>query len=78
MKKVYEVKRCSRCGGYTCERELTSDLNCFDVYDKLDDYVAGVYPYDIKEMKKCQEALKDGECPLCDNWENGLGYTFIS
>lgn len=78
MKKVYEVTKCPRCGAYTCERELDSDLNCFDVYNNLDDYVAGVYPYNISEMEKCKVALKNGECPLCDNWEDGLGHTFIS
>lgn len=77
MKKVYEVKKCPRCGSYTCEREFDNDLNCFDVYDKLDEYVASVYPYNIKEMEKCKEALKEGECPLCDKWEDGLGKTLM-
>ena len=75
--KVYEVTKCPRCGSYTCYREFDYDLYCFDIYDKVDEYVASVYPDTIEAMLECKEALKEGECPLCDNWEDGLGQTLI-
>lgn len=73
--KVYEVTKCPRCGGYTCYREFDYDLHSFDVYNKQDEYVGSVYPYNLEEMKECRKALKEGECPICDNWEDGHGRT---
>lgn len=72
---LFQKTVCSRCGANIYEREFDYDLNSFDIYNQLDEYVASVYPSDIAEMKKCRKALKEGECPLCDNWEDGLGHT---
>ena len=72
---LWKVTKCPRCGAYTCEREFDYDLNCFDIYNELHEFVASVYPDSIEDMKECRKALKDGECPLCDNWEDGLGRT---
>ena len=73
IKEVYGITVCPRCGAHTYERDCDYDLNSFDIYNQLDEYVASVYPSDIAEMKECRQALKNGECPLCDNWEDGLG-----
>lgn len=75
IKEVYEVTTCPRCGAHTYERDFDYDLHSFDIYNKKDEYVASVCPGGIEEMKECNKALKEGECPLCNNWEDGLGHT---
>lgn len=75
IKEVYGITVCHRCEAHTYERDCDYDLHSFDVYNKQDEYVGSVYPYNLEEMKECRKALKEGECPICDNWEDGHGRT---
>ena len=82
MNKIYEVTTCPRCGAKIYEVDFDHDLHCFDVYIKQDTLTAIQYSYlgiiapdNIEDMKEIRKALKNGKCPLCDNWEDGLGRT---
>ena len=69
------MTKCPRCKAKVVEREFDYDLNCFDIYKEQDEYVGSILPDSIDDMKGIKKALKNGECPLCDNWEDGLGRT---
>lgn len=73
IKEVYQITVCPRCEASIYEVDYDYDLSRFDVYNKLDEYVGSVYPYNLEEMKEIRKALKEGECPICDSWEDGLG-----
>lgn len=59
---------CVRCGAKIYERTFNHDLNRFDVYIKQDIYLGSILPDSIDEMEEIDKALKNGGCPLCDNW----------
>ncbi len=73
-----EVTICPRCEAKIYKNEYVGfdyDLACFDVYNHLNKHVANVYPNSVEDMIEIIKALKSGKCPLCDNWEDGLGRT---
>ena len=76
---MIEVTICPRCEAKTYKNEYGSffdyDLACFGVYNHLNKHVANVYPNSVEDMIEIIKALKSGKCPLCDNWEDGLGRT---
>ena len=72
---MIEVTICPRCEAKTYKNDFDYDLACFDVYNHLNKHVANVYPNSVEDMIEIIKALKSGECPLCDNWEDGLGRT---
>ncbi|HHY08768.1 MAG TPA: hypothetical protein GX530_09690 [Corynebacteriales bacterium] len=67
--RLYGMTMCVRCGAKIYERVFNHDLNRFDVYKGQDEYVGSTYLYSIDEMEEIDKALKNGECPLCDNWK---------
>lgn len=73
IKEVYQITVCPRCESSIYEVDYDYDLNRFDVYSQLDEYIGSVYPDSIEDMQECHKALKRGGCPLCDEWEDGLG-----
>ena len=82
MNTIYEVTTCPRCGAKIYEADFDHDLHCFDVYIKQDtptaiqySFLGFIVPNNIEDMKEIHKALKNGECPLCDNWQDGLGHT---
>jgi len=74
MGRVLGATTCKRCGSKIVEVEYDYDLNFFNVYNEKR-YIGSIYPYNLDEMRECQKALKEGECPICDKWENGHGQT---
>jgi len=75
---MIEVTICPRCEAKTYKtifNDFDYDLACFDVYNHLNKHVANVYPNSVEDMIEKIKALKSGKCPLCDNWEDGLGRT---
>ena len=74
MGRVYGVTICERCGAKIVEIEYDYDLNFFHVL-KDNRYIGSISPYNLDELRECQKALKEGECPICDKWEDGHGQT---
>ena len=80
---MIEVTICPRCEAKTYKpvfpvikvNDFDYDLACFGVYNHLNKHVANVYPNSVEDMIEISKALKSGKCPLCDNWEDGLGRT---
>lgn len=66
---LYGMTICVRCGAKLYERNFDHDLSGFDVYKGQDEYVGSIYLYSIDEMEEIDKALRNGGCPLCDNWK---------
>lgn len=56
------------------ETELDYDLHMFKVY-RNDELIGTIVPNSIEDMQACISGLNDGECPICDRWEDGFGHT---
>lgn len=54
------------------ENSYNYDLHCFAVYSE-DGYLGSIYPDTIEDMKSCIRQLDNGNDPVSDEWEDGLG-----
>lgn len=75
MVRVFGMTKCQRCGAKIIELEYDYDLSYFHVLNEKGRYIGSIYPYNLDELRECQKALKEGECPICDKWEDGHGQT---
>lgn len=54
------------------ECEFDYDLHCFKVYNG-EKYLGIIYPGSIEDMESCIEELDNGNDPISDGWEDGMG-----
>lgn len=54
------------------EIEFDGDLHQFEVY-KGDDRLGVITPASIEDMNMMKQDLDNGECPVADSWEDGMG-----
>lgn len=50
------------------------DLHAFEVYND-GELLGTVYPGDLEDMERCIAELDNGNDPITDKWEDGLGNT---
>lgn len=54
------------------EEEYDYSLHCFKVYME-NKYLGSIYPSSLEDMEDCIRKLDNGEDPVFDRWEDGLG-----
>lgn len=54
------------------EVDYDHDLHAFDVYAGVR-LLGSIYPSTIDDADECFEKLDNGEDPVADGWEDGLG-----
>lgn len=54
------------------EDEFNYDLHCLKVYHG-EKYLGTIYPGSIEDMENCFKDLDNGNDPISNGWEDGLG-----
>jgi len=57
------------------EHSFDYDLHMFKLYALNGEYLGNITPGDIENYKECMTKLDAGDCPICDQWDDGLGNT---
>lgn len=74
---MYKCKKCNHTTTISSE-DHDYDLKLLCVVDSDGKFLGDITPNSITDMDALIQDLKEGGCPICDGWEDGMGNTCLT